>query len=234
MHTNGRVKPVTGEIYHVYNRGVEGREIFLSNAERYRFIHDLYEFNDENAAPFLTRWCRDTAADNINRPERKRDLLVEILAFCIMPNHFHLLLRQKVDDGVSKFMQKLGTGYTCYFNNKFKRKGVLFQGKYKAKHLSRESHFFYIPHYIHLNPLDLMGCKWREGKVGNAKEAFNFLISYKWSSFSDYIGRRNFPSVTYRNFILDIFGGPERYAKALQDCISTKNFNNLTDVAIDD
>ncbi len=210
------------QIYHVYNRGVDKRKVFLDEQDYFRFIHDLFEFNDEAPAlniyyKLLTSQSYEVELRKIGRgkgAERKRrKLLVEILAFCLMPNHYHLLVRQRADKGVVNFMQKLGTGYTNYFNKKNKRAGVLFQGKFKAILVNQESHFIHLPHYIHLNPLDLEMPEWREKEIRNYKGAMKFLVNYRWSSFPDYIGRKNFPSVTQREFLSQFFNGPAQYRK---------------------
>ena len=97
--------------------------------------------------------------------------IVEILAFVLMPNHFHLILQQKVDSGITKFMHKLGTGYTMYFNEKYSRVGHLFQGRFKAVLVEKDHHFLYLPHYIHLNPLDLMNVRGSTSNMGGVSDA---------------------------------------------------------------
>ena len=230
---------VTGETYHVYNRGVEQRQLYLTDDDYLRFIHDLYEFNDINRTPACAYRLRRDAVNNSdvghpNYPNRpKREALVDILVFCVMPNHFHLMLRQLVDGGITKFMQKLGTGYANYFNTKFKRTGALFQGKFKAKLLTRESHFLYLPQYIHFNALDLCGEKWREGKVRNVDAAIKFLAKYRWSSYPDYIGIKNYPSVTRRGLILDTFGGVEGYKVSVHNLLRDKAWERDDGICID-
>ncbi len=177
----------TGYIYHILNRGVEKRKIFQDNKDYFRFIHNLYEFNDEK--PALNHYYRQSSEV---RP-RKRECLVEILAFCLMPNHYHILIKQIKDNGITEFMRKLGTGYSMYFNQKNERTGPLFQGKFKSVLIEKEQHLSFMPVYIHLNPLDLAYPEWRTGRVKNTKQAFNFLRQYKWSSYLDYIGQKNFP-----------------------------------------
>lgn len=198
---------VDGHIYHVYNRGVEKRDIFIDNKDYFRFVHDLYEFNDSNHV-INTHYFFNHKSKSIEARKlygyQKRDPLVEILVFTLMPNHYHLMLRQIKENGIVKFMQKLGTGYTMYFNKKCEREGSLFQGRFKAAHITDETHFKHLPHYIHTNPLSL---NYR------GSTSIDFLKAYRWSSFPDYIGRRNFPSVTERGFLLDMFGGEELYKK---------------------
>jgi len=219
-----RPKPATNEIYHIYNRGVEKRNVFVSDGDRLRFIHDLFEFND--VAPAENTYYRSPQSYEVGlrkivlrRSGRRnpRKLLVEILAFCLMPNHFHLMVRQKIDNGITEFMRKLGTGYTNYFNQKNERSGALFQGKYKIAHVATEAHFIHLPYYIHLNPLDLAAPGWREKKLRNFKKLLGFLESYRWSSHLDYAGKKNFPSVTQRESLMEFFGSPIGYKKTIAE-----------------
>lgn len=102
---------INGGFYHVYNRGVEKRESFLEESDYFRFIHDLYEFNDAGPAnPNNQRIVGGTTSNNNNGVFHKRDGLVEIICFCLMPNHHHLILKQSKEGGITQFMKKLGTG----------------------------------------------------------------------------------------------------------------------------
>ena len=103
---------INDNYYHIYNRGTDKRQIFSDNADYVRFIHYLYGFNDNKIIPNFSRDIEGGPASNI----KPRDLLVEIVAFCLMPNHFHLILKQVKDGGITKFMRKLSTGYVMYFN----------------------------------------------------------------------------------------------------------------------
>jgi len=192
-----------GEIYHIYNRGVEKRNLFCDKKDYYRFVHNLFEFNDEKPVLNVGYYFKDNT-ELIQVKSRK--LLVEILVFCLMPNHFHLLLRQNIDNGITTFMRKLGTGYTNYFNQKHTRVGPLFQGVFKSIRITKQSQLLYIPHYIHLNPLDLFSPEWRENKLKNLEQAIAFLDSYKWSSYLDYAGNKNFPSITNRSYLTEMYG----------------------------
>ncbi|MDP3800508.1 MAG: transposase [bacterium] len=180
-----------GEIYHIYNRGVEKRVTFLNQKDYMRFADNLFVFND--AIPVLNLGY-DLENNDIDYG-KTRKLLVEILAFCLMPNHFHLLLRQKVDEGITKFMRKLGTGYTNYFNKKYSRVGPLFQGIFKSVLIKRQAQLTYLPHYIHLNCLDITMPEWRSKNLRDKEKALNFLDSYRWSSYLDYTGKSNFPHI---------------------------------------
>jgi len=219
------IKPqfANNHIYHIYNRGVEKRNIFTNDEDHYRFIHNLFEFNDQdavlNCAYYFNRQPTLTGLPDLKKERKPRKLLVEILIFTLMPNHFHLLVRQKKENGIVKFMQKIGTGYSNYFNKKYERVGPLFQGRFKAVLVSDDAHFIHLPYYIHSNPLDL--------NYGSSTsiEVEKFLENYKWSSFPDYIGQDNFPSVTSREFLLEFFGGQERYRKEMIKWIKERNDN---------
>ena len=208
------------EIYHIYNRGVEKRNIFLDDQDHFRFVHDLFEFNNKdqvlNVGYYFNSQSMEVEPQYFEQRERKpRKLLVEILTFCLMPNHYHLLLRQKTEKGTIQFMQKLGTGYTMYFNQKNKRVGPLFQGRFKAIHINKQKYLDYLLYYIHFNPLDLTIPEWREGKIKNYQKAIDSLNFYRWSSHLDYIGIKNFPSVTQREFLLKVFGGEKNYKESI-------------------
>lgn len=221
---------VEDEIYHVYNRGVEKRKIFLNNKDYFRFIHGMREFNDKNPTENTLYYL---SKSYIEVSPRYREPLVEILVFVLMPNHFHFLLKQKQENGISKFMQKLGTGYTMYFNKKNERVGSLFQGNFKSVLIEHESQYIHIASYIHINPLKLFpyrGFPYRGPYRGftsiglpsiGLREKMEFLENYQWSSYPDYIGKKNFPALTSRDLYLKFFGGEERYKKEIERLLKT-------------
>lgn len=227
---------LNNHIYHIYNRGVEKRDIFMDDGDYIRFIHHLYSFNDINT-PLNLR----TGKFKTNEVEprllkiydtHKRELLIEILAFALMPNHYHLMVRQKTDGGIVKFMQKLGTGYTMFFNEKYDRSGHLFQGKFKTVLIEEDAHFMYLPYYIHLNPLALFN---KRGSTSFIKQV-EFLEEYKWSSLSDYIGKKNFPSVIHKDFLMKSFDGEKMYRKEVREWLRSDqgdNFNSIKEILLD-
>lgn len=222
-----RVKPAIGEIYHIFNRGVEKRLIFMNDIDRMRFVNSLYAFND--SSPILN--SRRIVME-VGLPSEK-ERVVEIMAFVLMPNHYHLMLRGITENGVTEFMRKLGTGYTNYFNTKYQRVGPLFQGKFKAVLVKDERHFLYLPFYIHLNSLDLIDKKWRAQGIVNIKKAQNYLDSYKWSSHLDYAGGQSFPEILDKRFLSEVFESPEQYKKDLLNWVSEKNLDELADIALE-
>lgn len=217
-------------IYHIYNRGVDHREIFLDKNDYLRFIHDLWEFNDTN--PVLnvsyhfnprTMEVEPQYFETIRKPREK---LVDILLFTLMPNHYHLLLQQRMENGIVRFMQKLGTGYSMFFNQKYKRSGVLFQGGFKAVRVHTESHFLHLPFYIHTNPLERI---YGGSTSINPTKAINFLEMYRWSSFPDYIGKKNFRSVISRNFLLSFFNGEQAYRRTTIELLKERRRERIAD-----
>lgn len=187
------------ELYHVLNRGVDGRKLFLDSRDYARFVHDLYEFNDTASALEFTR--RDTYDASVGpRRSHVRKRLVEVHGWCLMKDHYHLLISELTEGGLVKFMMKVNVGYAKYYNERYGRHGHLFQGKTKKILIGRGAHFLYILHYLHLNPLDYLAgaTKWRERDkdgVASASGALKYLDGYRWSSYLDYCGKKNFPSI---------------------------------------
>ncbi len=220
-------KLASNNIYHVYNRGVEKRIIFKDSQDYSRFIKGLVVFNDTKLI--------DDFSDRFNRiinKSHQRKPIVDIMAFCLMPNHYHLLLRQREDNGITEFMRKLGIGYVNYFNLKHERVGTLFQGKFKSVLISNDSQFLYIPHYIHLNPLDLIFPDWREKKAINKKQAITFLNNYEWSSYHDHMGGNNFDIVLNKDLIAEYFG-EGGYKKDFNTFIGDFDFENISDLTLE-
>lgn len=223
---------VTDHIYHIYNRGVEKREVFLDMKDYRRFILNLYEFNDASPALNFGRNLAQTRIE-VRLQSPRKDPPVKLLAFCLMPNHFHLMVQQQTDGGITQFMRKLGTGYTNYFNIKYNRVGALFQGKFKAVLLERDAHLVHLPHYIHLNPLDLFMPEWREHRIKDIEKAMNFLRAYRWSSFPDYIGKNNFSSVSDRKFLTEYIGTPNAFLNATREWIWDTQFDFIQKVTLE-
>lgn len=167
------------------------------------------------------------------RIKSPRILLVDIYAFCIMDNHYHLMLSPRSENALSFFMKKLNLGYAKYFNEKYKRSGALFQGRFKRVQIEHESHFVHLPYYIHFNPLDISYPEWRDRNLKSFPNAIEFLNSYRWSSHLDYCGVKNFPSITQRELVLEFFGGTDAYKKASTEWLRDLNLETLEKITLE-
>lgn len=168
----------TNEIYHVYNRGVEKRPIFLIRKDYLRFIAsvDYYRFADCPVKFSQFKALSVEERNNImNNLDKKSKRLVDINTFCLMPNHIHFLLKQLSDNGISKFMAKVTSGFSHYFNVRHERVGHLFQGNFGAVRIEDDDQFIHVSRYIHLNPVSSCLIKLED------------IDSYEFSSFPEYV-----------------------------------------------
>lgn len=183
---------VPGGIYHVYNRGVEKRDIFTDIQDYKTFLYFLkqYLIDPEDPKKDLANFKGRTF---VRRSFYNR---VELLAYCLMPNHFHLLIKQKEANDISEFMKCLATSYSMYFNDRHDRVGCLFQGRYKAVLVNGDEQLLHLSRYIHTNPL---------GKSSHIDKGPSFvsLEGYDYSSYQDYIGLRSTKWVN-PNFLLNL------------------------------
>ncbi len=167
---------VSGEFYHLYNRGNDKRKIFFDNQDYRHFMLLMYICNSTKSIE--TR----KIGENFDRAE----LLVNIGSYCLMPNHFHMLLTEKTEGGISKYMLKLLTAYTMYFNKKYERTGKLYEGKFKSTYANSDKHLKYLFAYIHLNPAKLIDKNWKTKKERNSKELLSYVLNYNYSSIKEY------------------------------------------------
>jgi putative transposase len=178
-----------GEYYHAYTRGNDKRKIFLDEKDYVRFLVLLYTSNNTEAIHLSNFNGLGKISGLLKMFKQKRkDTLVDIGAYCLMPNHIHLLLKEKVDGGISLFTKKLFTGYSMYFNRRHQRTGKLFDSVFKAEHADDDNYLKYLYAYIHLNPISLVENKWKDKIIENKVRAREFLKKYDYSSYSDYLG----------------------------------------------
>jgi REP element-mobilizing transposase RayT len=177
------------EWFHCFNRGVDKRIIFTAQSDYERFLMLLYACNSEDSIQISNIYRGKTLVDLISNVKRKKTL-VDIGAYCLTPNHLHLLLREHDYGGITSFMRRLGTGYTMYFNIKNERNGALFQGAFKSKHITSNQYLNRVVSYIHANPAELIEQGWKQGKIKNVNKIHSFLSEYRYSSFPDYSSTR--------------------------------------------
>jgi putative transposase len=186
-----RLVPLTtDETYHIYNRGAHKSAIFTRREDYERFLLLLFLCNGvepisirSTLAKYRGRFSVKVFQDGAVLQRKK---LVSIHAYSLMPNHFHLVMHQAVDNGVSVFMKKVCVGYSMYFNTKYEHSGVLFQGRFKSSHIDTERYFKHIFSYVHLNPVELIEREWKEEGIRNKNRTRDFLNGYGYSSFYDY------------------------------------------------
>jgi len=190
--------------YHILTRGTDGRKIFLDENDYYRFIFLFYACNF--GSPAFNLWKKNIvkAGKAILQGEKppskfiqkEHPQLVDALSLTLIPNHYHSILEQLIEKGISIFMQKVNGAYGKYFNLKYQREGRLFQGPFKAILIKNENHLLRVLRYVHLNVLDLIQPDWREKGIRNPQTAIKFLNEYPWSTAPDYLGVRNSMIVT--------------------------------------
>lgn len=222
MPSNRKVVLANGEYYHIFNRGVEKRRVFLNAFEfsRATQLLEYYRFAD---VPL--RYSKYLSLEKQKRQELLGSLQiknVEIVAFCLMDNHFHVLVQQISDQGISKFMANFTNGYTKYFNTKHDRVGPLFQGAFKSVHVSGNEQLLHVSRYIHLNPV----LAFKMTKEG--------LKHYRWSSYPVYIGKEESEWIQ-KDRVLDFFAKRDKqkdYEKFVLDqsdyAQSLKTIEHLT------
>lgn len=174
------------EWYHCYARGVEGRKTFENTKDYERFLQLLYITNSTDSR-HRSDLISPTLASvvQINRT----DTLVNVGAYCLMPNHFHLLLQEKSGKGIAKFMQKIGIAYTMYFNIRHDRTGNLFVKPFRSRHIADDRYFQRVLQYIHCNPAELTEPGWKSGEVMNMGKLNSYLLNYPYSSFGAHSGK---------------------------------------------
>jgi putative transposase len=194
-------------IYHIYNRGVEKRNIFIDSSDYQIFLHCLKEAllpESQLKRTLTTFTLKGLSFQGVMKPPKNFSNEVSLLAYCLMPNHFHLLIKQAKERSIDLFMRSISTRYAIYFNKKYKRVGHLFQGPYKASIILEEQYYLHISRYIHRNPL-----------------AYTKNLLDAYSSYADYLKKRETPWVK-PEIILSSFGSSEN-----QSIAAYKNFVEL-------
>ncbi len=227
---------VVGTIHHVYNRGVAKCQICETEADYWRFMQGLCLFNDiESTSSILWRLERERGRltmnvlkDYIVYSSEKRKPLVRIMAYCVMGNHFHLLLEEIQEGGITRFMRKLGTGYVMYFNNKHARVGSLFQNVFKNVLVDNELYFQYLLVYINvLNPVELVAPNWKEDGIQDIEGVLSFAEKYQFSSHLDYLGKRG-SLILDKGILTKIIPTPKVYIDLVRAVLGDKKYNEIT------
>ena len=212
-----KVSLLPGEYFHIYNRGNDKRQIFHDNYDYHYFLKLLYLSNSEN------NFRISNLPKDIYSIDRGREL-VAIGSYCAMPNHFHILITPLVENGVSKFMQKLSTGLSMYYNQRYTRTGSLFEGKFKAEHVNEDTYLKYLFSYIHLNPIKLTQSDWKENGIQNTEKAKDYLKKYYFSSYLDYLEETRPENIIInRTKFPDYFPDKNSFEREIIDWMSFKS-----------
>lgn len=186
-----RIVPlVTGEYYHVFNRGVAKMCIYNNKTYYKRFIKSMLYYQLEGPKPKYSDFMPSLTKLDINKK------IADINCYCLMPNHFHFLLKQNMDGGISEFIAKLSNSYTRYYNTRDNRVGPILQGQFKAVLMENNEQLIHVSRYIHLNPL--------------VSDLVDSLDHHEWSSYPEYIGLTN-SNICSKDIILDQFKSTEDY-----------------------
>jgi putative transposase len=200
-----KVQFAPNEYYHLVNRGVGKKVLFKDKRDYSRFLflilHLQYADTPRNISRHITYFVQHQVF-NINT-EVLGNRLVELTAFTLMPNHFHLVVRELGDSNVSDYMQRVLNAYAKYFNTKYKVTGHLFEGPFRAVHVEDNDQLLYVSAYVHRNPIEIANWKSRAHK-------------YPWSSYQDYIGHNRWGGILQRDIILDQFESPSEYKNYIE------------------
>lgn len=198
-----------GEYYHVYNRGTDKRNIISDQRDADRFIQGMIEFNtlEPIGSLYELSFQKNKFGDQVVKLERgKEKPLVEIICYCLNPNHYHMLVKQISENGISKLLKRLGGGYSWYYNNRHKRKGTLFQGVFKAIHVDSNEYLLHLSAYINLND--------RVHQLGDQ------VAKLVRNSMSEYMGETK-TNLCSKDIVLGQFNDKSQYKKFAVDSLKT-------------
>jgi putative transposase len=231
-----------GSIHHVYNRGVAKCSICEGEPDYWRFLQGLCLFNDVKSTNRIL-WELERQRGGLNlrvlrdyvvSPAHEREKLVRILAYCIMDNHYHLLVEEVREGGITQFMHKLGTGYVNFFNEKYNRVGPLFQGNFKNVLVDDDLQLQYLLVYINvLNPANFVEPNWKEERISDIEKVLRYAKEYPWSSHQDYLGLRN-SIILEKGIFENMFSTPKAYSELVAAVLEGKKHEQISHLLLED
>lgn len=234
MATIRKEKFVPGEFYHIYSRIVFNNPEFKSYKNAERLALNFWIANS-TISEKLFQYLRNSRNSKINR-EKLREIMkqgekiVDVVCYSIMPDHYHLLLRERKENGIFTFIHKCNTAVAKYINTRNERRGPLFESRFKSKHINTNKYLLHLSLYIHLNPLDFItGRAWREHGIKNWNSIKTKLFKYPWSSLRFFISNTDDCIVSGTDILKNQFENHKDYEKFLQDW-SEEDFNKLRDI----
>ncbi len=205
-----RVEPYSIDSYlHIVKRGARGVDIVRDEADRWRFLRMLFLLNDKN---FKDDWTKMKLEHLFSRPAhwQEREPIVDVLAYTLMSNHVHLILKEKNEGGVTLFMKRLGQSMTNHANEKYSEKGSLWQGAYRSRTIGDDRYFRYVVIYVMVkNTFELYPEGGLEAARDNFEKVWDWAINYNFSSLGDYVGKRAASSILNKEDLSEIFSEPE-------------------------
>jgi len=224
MPTNRKLVFANDEIYHIFNRGVEKRPTFVNKRELDRGIRTLDFYRFSNLPLKLSKFLVLSESEKvkfIQKVHEEDQKLVRIICYCLMPNHFHFLVKQVKENGVSTFAANFTNSYTKYFNTKNERVGPLFQGLFKAVRVESDEQLMHVSRYIHLNPVSSFLIKPDQ------------LENYQWSSYPEYLDLSS-ERIADKEIVLDLFPSKEKYKQFVLDQVNyARELENIKHLALE-
>lgn len=207
---------------HVYNRGVKKMPIFRKESDLFRLLYNLYYFNTEDSMPenWMREVMREGGPHTFVWPSiwKTREPIVSILAFTILPNHFHILLKEVTERGVSKFMHRVSMGYSKFINEKYNESGSLFQGTYKSRRVDDDVDLKNLAVYIMVkNPFETYPAGLAEA-YKEFDRAYAHALAYPLTSLAEYVGQRK-PAILDHELLRNVFEKPELFKESARECI---------------
>lgn len=225
-----------GDLVHVFNRGNRKQEIIRDEKDKLYFLQALYYLNDSHSISNIFRELNDLFRSDLNRFEwpsgfPKHDPLVKIHAVILKKNHFHLILEEIREEGISEFMRKIGIGMTCRFNKRYKETGKLFQGGYKARRVGKDNYLQYLSVYIHVKNTFEMYDGGIENAMKNFDDAYEFAKKYRYSSLGLYEKYEKtespFTKIISTDWLSEAFRDNE-FKEFAKNCLESVGFDEKT------
>ncbi len=209
--------------YHVFNRGVEQRDIFLDESDYNRFLFLVFILQGEVFFDHISRLAKNFQKEGIAALEDVRDDIlaarnVQLVSFTLMPNHFHMILKESKEAGVSRFIQRLCNSYAKYFNIKNDRAGHLFGSRFHHKLIDSNEYLLHLSAYIHRNARELKNWKNKED-------------IYPWSSYQDFVRENRWGQFLERSVILDQFAGVKEYEDFIKTSLTKLSKDEIITMA---
>lgn len=230
-----------GIFAHIFNRGNGRRNIFLDDRDRYRFLQAIYLSNNSNKGLVhireLERSREGLTIEDLQRILQERNIkikpLVRIMADCLKGNHYHLLLQEVEENGIVRFMQRLGDSYGRYFSIKYDSPGSLFQGRFKAVIVENTEQLRHLLVYINvINPAEIIEPRIKEVGIRNLKSVWGYVEKYKWSTHQEYMRRRD-SLIVDKDILGELFPTSNEYARFAKDVLRGRGSDTIQDLMIE-